>query len=60
MIRFKIVLLRSPFGIASRDAISSAISFGGNTRKHGPSFDFGQRINVNSTPASVGSHLEGT
>jgi hypothetical protein len=48
------------FGIASSSAMSSAISFGGNTRKHGPSFRCGQTIKVNCTPSSVGRHIAGT
>ena len=46
-------------GIASISSINCAISFGGKTRRQGPSLDLGQRIKVNSTLASLGRHFAG-
>jgi hypothetical protein len=59
MMRFNTVLFRSSFGIASSDIINSAISFGGKTRKHGPSERCGQTIKVNCTFASFARHIDG-
>ena len=45
--------------MASIELTSFAISTGGKTRKHGPSFALGQSINVSSVPGLSGRHLAG-
>ena len=53
-----LIVLGLSFGIASNAAINSVISFGGNTRRHGPSVRCGQTIMVNCVPGA-GRHIEG-
>jgi hypothetical protein len=50
----------SLFGSASISRTRSAIFSGNKTRKHTPSFAFGQTTNVSSTPGCAGLQAAGT